>query len=328
MTISARPHRVAVLCYEHAELLDVTGPANVLSVATRLLPEGQGYEVDLLAERKGPVTTAGGLQLVAPWALKGYRRRIDTLLVPGGLRVPRRLAAHVKRLAARAGRVVSVCSGALLLAEAGVLRDRRAATHWAAADALRERDPSIDVEEDAIYVVDDGVWTSAGVTAGMDLSLALVTADHGAELAMMVARWLVMYMHRAGGQSQFSAPLAAMASAGGPLGEVLRWAPEHLDEDLSVSALAARAGMSERNFARVFADEVGETPAAWVQRVRVEAARRELEWSRLSVKEIAARCGYRAPETFHRAFVSTLGVTPLEYRQRFQPTAPPARGSR
>ena len=215
------------------------------------------------------------------------------------------------------GSAAAVCTGAFLLAEAGLLRGRRVATHWAACAELRRRHPDCRVEADPIFVRDRRIWTSAGVTAGLDLALALVEEDHGPALALEVARWLVMYLRRPGGQSQFSAPLAAQRAEHDGVSVLVAWMGENLRADLSVQALARRSSMSVRNLARVFRRETGETPAAFVERLRLEAARRELELTARSAKQIAGSSGFGTVETMHRAFRRSLGTTPLQYRQRF-----------
>jgi transcriptional regulator GlxA family with amidase domain len=323
MTISAkrlsRPRRTVVLTYDGAELLDIAGPVNVLTAASRLAPSDVGYSIELSAKRAGLVTTAGGVQLHAPRSLAGLRGPLDTLVVPGGFYPDAGLALvpTIRRLAAESRRVVAVCSGAFLLAEAGLLDGRRAVSHWAGCAALQSRYPSVRVEDDAIFVRDGKLWTSAGVTAGMDLALALVEQDLGAQVALQVARWLVMYLRRPGGQSQFSAPLAAQSAECAPIATLLAWVATNLRVDLSVTALARRVAMSERNFARVFTKETGLTPAAWVTRLRLDAARSQLELSTRSVKQVAAVSGFRSPETLYRAFQRSLKTTPLEYRARF-----------
>lgn len=322
--VSNTAKRVVVLAYEGMELLDVAGPVNVLSAASRL-SRGRGrYEVELYAARAGPVAAAGGLELVArKWS--PIRGDIDTLLVPGGLgyssKEARAVVPVVQRLAPRARRVVGVCTGGLLLADAGLLEGRRAVTHWAACDELRRRAPGCEVDGEPIFVHDGDVWTSAGVTAGMDLALALVEADHDADLALQVARWLVMYLRRPGSQAQFSGaapplPLPTIDTSPDSIPGLIRWIGEHLEQDLSVPALAKRVAMSPRNFARVFTRHTGDTPAAWVQRARLQAARTLLERTTHSIAEVAAQTG-QSPETLHRTFQRQLGATPRQYRQRF-----------
>jgi transcriptional regulator GlxA family with amidase domain len=213
--------------------------------------------------------------------------------------------------------VASVCSGAFILAAAGLLDGRRATTHWSGCDLLARLFPAVTVERDPIFVRDGNVWTSAGITAGIDLALALVEADHGRELALDVSRWLVMFVQRPGGQSQFSAQLAAQVAERDPLRDLQAWIGEHPDAELTVEALADRVAMSPRHFARVFREEVGETPARYVEAVRVEAARRLLERTGRSVDDVASACGFGTAETLQRAFRRRLGVSPGAYRRHF-----------
>ena len=315
-----KPRRVVVLLYPFCELLDVAGPINVLTAASRLASGRPGYAIELAAERAGLVPTPGGVELHARRSFRALRGPIDTLLVPGGMPVDEpepALVPALRRLAPTARRVVGVCSGAFFLGAAGLLRGRRAVTHWAACAALQARFPDARIDADAIFVRDGRVWTSAGVTAGMDLALALVEQDRGSALALEVARWLVMYLRRPGGQSQFSAPLAAQAAERAPIDALIAWVRANLCADLSVAALARRVSMSPRNFARVFTAETGQTPAAWVARLRLEAARSALEISDDPVKSIAAACGFRSTETLDHAFQRALRTTPLAYRTRF-----------
>jgi transcriptional regulator GlxA family with amidase domain len=224
----------------------------------------------------------------------------------------------VKRAAGRSRRVASVCTGAFMLARAGLLDGRRAATHWASTEELARRHPLVTVDPDAIFVRDGDVWTSAGVTAGMDLALALVEDDLGRKVALDVARWLIVFVRRPGGQSQFSSHLRAQAAEREPLRELQEWMAAHVDADLSVPLLAARACMSERNFARAFAREVGMTPAAYVEGLRVDHARVRLETTGQKLEAVARDCGFGTVETMRRAFHRRLGVGPADYRDRFQ----------
>jgi transcriptional regulator GlxA family with amidase domain len=320
-----RKRRVVLVCYPQVELLDLAGPTNVFTAATRLLERG-GYEVLLAGEREGPIETAGGVAVVAHRALAALRGPIDTLIVPGGsleaVRDAAELAPLIRKLTSRARRTAAVCTGSFVLAGAGLLAGRRVVTHWAACAELQRRFPACRVEGDPIFIRDDPIWTSAGVTAGIDLALAMVEEDHGPELALEVARWLVVYLRRPGSQSQFSVPLRAQAAERDPLRALVAWISEHVRADLSVRALAAKVSMSERNFARAFVAETRVTPAVFVQNLRLEAARRALETTRRSVKEIAATSGFVNVETMHRAFRRAFGSTPLEYRARFS-TKPP-----
>ncbi|NBM17025.1 GlxA family transcriptional regulator, partial [Streptomyces sp. GC420] len=244
------------------------------------------------------------------------------LLVPGGhgTRDPDpRLVDWLRAHAPHADRLVSVCSGALLLAAAGLLDGRRATTHWTLCDRLARLHPAVEVDPDPIYVRDGHVATSAGVTAGIDLALALVEEDLGREIALTVARHLVVFLRRPGNQAQFSTHLAAQTASRAPLREVQRWIAEHPEADLSVEALAARANLSPRHFARAFTAETGTTPGRHVEQVRLEHARRLLEDGPRSVEEVSRASGYGTPEAMRRAFVRTLGTAPAEYRRRFRP---------
>jgi transcriptional regulator GlxA family with amidase domain len=265
--------------------------------------------------------TSSGVTLTAEQALGSVRGAIDTLIIPGGLQGALDGAAPlvpiVRRLAPRVRRLASVCSGAFILSRAGLLDGRAAVTHWAACDQLRRSNPQCRVEDDRIFVRDGNVWTSAGVSTGIDLALAMVEEDHGAQLALEISRWLVVYLRRPGGQSQFSAPLAAQVAERDGIRKLLLWMSENVQADLSVAALAQRASLSERTFARVFNAQTRFTPAAYVERLRVDAARRTLESSKKSVKQIARLCGFGTVETMHRAFRRSVGSTPLEYRERF-----------
>jgi transcriptional regulator GlxA family with amidase domain len=249
--------------------------------------------------------------------------RHDTLVVAGGAGA--RAAVHdaaivdwVSRAAGQTRRTASVCTGAFLLAAAGVLDDRRATTHWEWTEALAERYSSVRVEADPVYVRDGDVWTSAGVTAGMDLALALVEEDLGPEVALTAARRLVVFFRRPGGQSQFSAALAAQQAAQPALRGLQAWIAGHLDEDLTVPKLAERANMSERSFARAFRREVGETPAAYVEALRIEHARALLEQGAPSLDAVAQSAGFASAEVLRRAFHRRVGVSPADYRKRFR----------
>jgi transcriptional regulator GlxA family with amidase domain len=324
----AVPRSIAVVAYEGVQVLDVTGPLEVFAAADReRAPRAPAYRGEILAPRAGPLRSQSGIRLVADRGLAAAREPFDTLIVAGGDAAGIRAAAGeggvvswLRRAAPRARRLASVCSGAFLLAEAGLLDGRRATTHWNACGLLAQRYPRVRVESDPIFVRDGRVYTSAGVTAGMDLALALVEADLGRELALAVARRLVLFLKRPGGQSQFSAQLAAQIAQREPLRDLQAFVLEHPDEDLSVEALARRAAMSPRHFARVFAAEVGTPPGRWVERARVEAARRLLEESSAGVAAIAAACGFGSAETMRRAFLRCVRVGPASYRSRFSRT--------
>ncbi|MGW5385979.1 GlxA family transcriptional regulator [Nocardia sp. NPDC003963] len=330
MQSAAVVREVVVVVFDGCALLDVAGPTDVFAAAS-LLGAGPGYRAVLASPDGKPVRTDSGITLGADISIRAATRRpaTDTLLVAGGLGVYHFADDHpaaledLRRMSATARRTTSVCSGAEILARAGLLDGYRVATHWAACESLRDNYPLVDVEPDAIYVHDRDRWTSAGVTAGIDLALALVEADCGSETAHRAASWLVVFLRRPGGQSQFSVHLRSASARTPALVELQRWLPEHLVEDLSVDTLAARVDMSPRNFARVFRKEVGVTPAVLVESLRVEAAKILLETTDLLVPAIATRVGFGRPETLYRAFARRAATTPGRYRQHFQ-TAPKA----
>jgi transcriptional regulator GlxA family with amidase domain len=314
--------RVVIVAIPEVQPLDVTGPAEVFAAAASVARRagGSGYAVEVVAPGGGAVATGSGYALLAAGALEDVRVPLDTLLVAGGAGARQASAdvvARVARLAGRARRVASVCTGAYVLAAAGLLDGRRATTHWAYCDDLERRHPAVRVERDPIFVGDGPVRTSAGVTAGMDLALALVEEDLGPRVALEVARWLVLFVKRPGGQAQFSAQLAGQAAERAPLRELQAWMADHLDADLSVAALAARAAMSERHFARAFKAETGMTPGVYVEALRVERARLALEGGAVPIDAVARRCGFGTVETLRRAFARRLGVSPGAYRDRF-----------
>jgi transcriptional regulator GlxA family with amidase domain len=312
--------RVVILAFPGVQTLDVTGPAEVLRAATKLHPPG--YEVTVVAPEEGPLRTST-VTMLPDVSIDACRFPVDTLIVAGGTGTRRAeddeaLINWLRKAASRSRRVTSVCTGAFLLAKAGLLDGRRATTHWASCADLAQRYPAVSVEPDPIFVRDGNVATSAGVTAGMDLALALVEEDLGREVALEAARWLVLFLKRPGGQAQFSAQLAAQTAERAPLRELQAWIPDHLGEDLSVPALARRAAMSERNFARAFRRETGMTPAAYVEAARVESARMALETGDLPVEQVARQAGFGTVETMRRAFARRVGVSPMDYRSRFR----------
>jgi transcriptional regulator GlxA family with amidase domain len=306
--------RVVIVVFDGIQSLDVTGPTEVFA--------GAGWDVRTVSRDGAPVRSSSGLTFVPDGDLASARGHVDVLLVPGGEGTPaamfdRTLTSWLRRAARRSGLVASVCSGAFVLAEAGLLDGRRATTHWSVCETLAARYPTIEVDPDPIYVRDGNVWTSAGVTAGMDLALAIVEESLGREVALEIARRLVMFLRRPGNQSQFSAQLAVQTADRDVLREIQRHIAEHPETDLSVDALAERAAMSPRHFARVFRDEIGITPARFVESARVEAARRRLEDSDDSIEAVARACGFGTTETMRRTFLRTLHVAPTEYRRRF-----------
>jgi transcriptional regulator GlxA family with amidase domain len=316
--------RVVIVTFPRVQTLDVHGPAEVFTTASQLT-DRDGYTVEVVASRAGPLPTSS-VALYPDRTIDRCHGPIDTLVVAGGRGVneaarDEQLVRWVASAAKRSRRVTSVCTGAFLLAQAGLLDGRRVTTHWASCGELARRHPDLEVESDPIFVRDGNVVTSAGVTAGMDLALALVEEDLGREVALETARWLVLFLKRPGGQAQFSSQLAAQMADREPLRELQEWLPDNLDEDLSVPALARRACMSERNFARAFRQETGMTPAAYVELARVESARISLETGDLPVETIARQSGFGTVETMRRAFRRRVGASPNSYRGRFRSEA-------
>ncbi|MEX3101116.1 MULTISPECIES: GlxA family transcriptional regulator [unclassified Streptomyces] len=311
---------VLVVLFDGVQSLDVSGPAEVFA-GTHVFAPGS-YRIVTASLDGAPVRTTSGLTLVPDAALSGVPVP-DTLLVPGGPgtrgEAPE-LVAWLRDNGKRARRLVSVCTGAIRLAQAGFLDGRRATTHWAYCAKLAEDHPEVDVDPEPIYVRDGAVSTSAGVTAGIDLALALVEEDLGREIALSVARNLVVFLRRPGNQAQFSAQLTAQMARREPLREVQRWISEHPAANLDVDSLAARAALSPRHFARAFRAETGTTPGRYVDRVRLEHARRLLEDTTAGIEQISRTSGYGTPEAMRRAFVKALGTPPAEYRRRFRPT--------
>jgi len=323
------PRTVLIVVFDGVQSLDVTGPLEVFTGANDHLAaragRGPAYQVAVAGPGGKPVRTSSGLTLV-PGSDLLTAPAPHTLVVPGGegsRAGNAELTAWLRQHARAARRVTSVCTGAFLLARAGLLDGRRATTHWAYADALERQFPAVTVDPEPIYVRDGPFVTSAGVTAGIDLALALVEEDVGRAAALDVARHLVVFLRRPGGQAQFSAQLRAQLARRRPLREVQQWISERPAADLSVHRLAARAGLSPRQFARSFTAETGVTPGRYVDRVRLEAARRELEDTAGSVEQVARGCGYGTPEAMRRAFIRALGVSPAGYRQRFRAAIPP-----
>lgn len=324
--------KVLMVGFREAQILDIAGPMQILSGVNDLRPAGQpAYDLDLVAAMAGPLRTTSGLRLYADKAFIDFEDAqftdLDTLMVAGGDGIrkamgDRQLIDFIRRAAPFARRVVSICSGAFLIAEAGLASGKRVATHWNSCDLLARYYPDLTVERDAIYVRDGKLWSSAGVTAGMDLALALVEEDWGRELALRIAQRHVMFLMRPGGQSQFSSHLIAQQRANGRLGDVLKWIVDNPDADLRVDQLAAKAGMSERSFARIFRRETGATPARFIERVRTDVARRLLEESTEPVEIVAVSCGFGNAERMRRVFHRQLGTGPAAYRERFQRPEP------
>lgn len=313
--------RIGVLVFPGVQMLEVSGPLDVLSEAAMQSGRPDAYQFELIALEPGPVRASNGMLIQSGSTLDTAPRDIDTLLVPGGPRVHElendlRLRHWLVREADVVRRLASICSGALLLAAAGLLDGRRVTTHWATSAGLAQRFPKARVEQDRIHTRDGSIYTSAGVSAGMDLALALVEEDMGSEIALQVARRLLMYLKRPGGQSQFSGQLT-MQAARSTMQAVQEWALHNLEKDLSLERLAQQAGMHLRSFSRQFKADTGITPATFVESARVDAARRLLEESATPLTRIAARCGFSDPQGMRRAFMRCLGVTPAAYRSNF-----------
>ena len=326
ITPQTTPIRIVFVAFEGMSLLDLSGPLEAFGTVP-LLPgraaNAPRYETHVVSTEGGPVMTCVGAALMtAPLAsLNG--KAIDTLIVPGGPRsweviADARLLAWVKARAPKCRRVASVCTGSFLLAQAGLLKGKRAATHWTHCGLLEDQYPDVTVEPDAIYVKDGNVWTSAGVTTGIDLALAMIEEDLGREVAMQIARILVVYLRRTGGQSQYSVLLAAQTEADADRFAALeRWIAENLAEDLRVERLAEKAGMSARHFARRYAEARKMTPARAVEAIRVDAAKRALEESDDRMPQIAKRCGFSDEDQMRVAFARQVGISPVAYRTRF-----------
>lgn len=322
---SSSSRHIVFTAYEGVSLLDLSGPLEAFRVAADfvLKKRDMSYECTVVSSRGGRVKTADGIELNAKSMRSLAKKQIDTLIVPGGFLVEdvtrdRALIRWIRIVAPKCRRVCSVCVGSFLLAAAGVLDGRRAATHWMHAPLLASRYPNVTVEPDAIFVHDGAVWTSAGVTSGIDLALALIEQDAGRKVAINVARILVVYLKRAGGQSQYSALLDAQAhSESDRFAELEQWIAEHLKSDLRIDALAERVHMSPRNFARTYAQMRSRTPAKAVEAIRLDAARRRLEETPDRVETIAEECGFSGEEQMRLTFIRTLGVPPRDYRKRF-----------
>jgi transcriptional regulator GlxA family with amidase domain len=316
------PRSIVLVVYPGLMGLDLDGPVEVFAAADEQVGGG-AYALTVAASGGDWVRTSSGLRIGVDRPLAQIRGSLDTLMVVGGegtreAILDEALLHHIRRLAPRSRRVASVCSGAFVLAEAGLLDGRRATTHWSVCDVMRHYYPAIDIDPEPIFVRDGNIYTSAGVTSGIDLALALVEDDLGRDVALAVARRLVLFLRRPANQSQFSAQLSGQLADRDGIRDVQGYALDNPGADLSVASLARRAAMSERHFARVFTREVGATPARFVERVRIESARRRLEETGDAVETIAAACGFGTSETMRRSFLRVLRTTPTEYRRRFQ----------
>ncbi|MFH8572387.1 GlxA family transcriptional regulator [Streptomyces sp. NPDC017993] len=319
---------VVIVVFDGVDLLDVTGPPEVFSLVRRESDDSSGYRVHLAAESMLPVTTSAGVRVLPDITFgEAAAMSIDTLLIPGSVEVDDERRIHpvtdpgiVRRvgiLAGRSRRIASVCVGAHLLAAAGLLDGKRATTHWSTAPRLAADHPEVEVDAEPIFIRDGNVWTGAGISSCLDLSLALVAEDFGEVVALRVARQLVMYLKRSGGQSQFSVPLEPVSTTR-RIEDLRHHIMRNLGERLTTADLAAHAHVSERQLARIFKAELGMTPAVYIESARVERARHELESTDVTLERLASLCGFGTTDTLIRAFRRTLNTTPTEYRLRFR----------
>jgi len=306
---------IGVLIFPNFQLLDASGPISVFEIATRYarLPPS----IKVIAAQPGPVRSTSGVEMLA--RKFGAAGALSTLIIAGGEGVEEAgrnacTLAFIRSVAKRGIRIASICSGAFVLAEAGLLDGRRATTHWQRTRQFLATYPSVKLEPDSIYVRDGHIWSSAGITAGIDLALAMVAEDHGEEIAQKTARQLVLYHRRSGGQSQFS-QLLELKTPGGRFAQLLTWAREHLDAPLTVDDLAERAGMSARHFTRAFIAETGTTPSKAVERLRIEVARQQVQASSEPIERVAETTGFRDPERMRRAFIRAFGQPPQALRR-------------
>lgn len=327
-----RGRRIGIFVYDGMIALDAVGPADVFGLANILSRRedpaaGPNYDVCLVGLRKGPIRTSTGFRMTADLSLRDANSAVDTLVIPGVyelrdveaiLAIPD-VNAWLRRSARQSRRVASVCTGSLILAKLGLLRGRRATTHWAFCEHLRANFPAVHVEPDSLWIKDGKIYTSAGVTAGMDLALALVEEDLGRQFALELARMLVMFLKRPGGQSQFSSELISQIASPDRLEDLVEWIREHLDRPLAIEDLAQRSKMSARNFQRVFTRQCGTPPAKFIERLRVERARVIIEDTGLSMTEVARKSGFDSEQRMRRAFRRVLGINPADHADRVRP---------
>ena len=320
--LQKEPYCVALIAFDGAHSLDISGPWEVFNTANRMIGEKPGYALQLIGAPTRQITSGAGLRWVCDARLTNYQHPIHTLLVCGGEGIhnackSKSFVQSIQRLAKSSDRIGSICTGAFALAAAGLLDGRKATTHWSACEKLASEYPSIQVDCDSIYVRDEIFYTSAGVTAGIDMALAIVEQDYGHAVATQVAQDLVVFLRRPGGQSQFSVASKRQDIRDASIRELQLWMVEHPEADLSVAALARHVGMSERNFSRMFTTEVGTSPGKYVQQLRVEIARQQLEQTKKTMDAIAKTCGFGNELSMRRSFQKVLGINPSEYRSRF-----------
>jgi len=317
---------IGIVAFPGAEVLDIAGPYEVFNFANMILQkEGvcqeAAYPVTVFAEQPGPVTTMTGFKIIADQSFNQIDKSYDTLLIPGGdpevVLTNTQVVELINEMKPKVRRLVSVCTGAFLLAESGVLDGCRATTHWNYCTEFTEKYPRVNLEPDRIFIKDGNILTSGGITSGIDLALAMVEDDWGQKLALAVAQFLVVYLKRPGGQSQFSSYLTREASTHSGLRDLQSWIMQNPEQDLRVDALAERMAMSSRNFSRLFLTETGMTPAKFVEMSRIDAARNLLELTKFSIESIADSSGFKDSENMRRAFLRQLGINPRDYRKRF-----------
>jgi transcriptional regulator GlxA family with amidase domain len=323
---AAQPKKILMLSVPPAEGIDVIGPLEAFGIASRMLEQSSGrpgYETELVTNAADlALPTSGGVRILAHRHYREVRGKVDTVLLAGGAgtRGPRdpALLAWLRKMQKQARRLCSICTGAFLLADAGVLNGKRATTHWRFVESFSHKYPAVSWDPNPIFIQDGNIYTSAGITAGMDLALALIEEDHGSALALEVARYMVIFLRRPGSQAQFSVAMSAQAAERKSLQELQVWIAENLAKNLSVEVLAERAAMSARNFTRVFTRELGSTPAHYVEQVRIEAARTQLAATDDSVEQVASRCGFSSAELLRRCFLRHFKVAPSQYRRHFR----------
>jgi transcriptional regulator GlxA family with amidase domain len=323
--------KIVILAPQGVQSLDVVGPAEVFWEAARRLGNPAAYQVQVIGTSGEPVQGTGALRFLPDRTIHDPDEPIDTLLVAGDPSFQELDPAVSQWLARRepeSRRYGSICTGVFLLAAAGLLEGRQVTTHWECADKLRHDYPDLNVDSDRIFIRDGKLSTAAGVTSGIDLALAMVEEDHGRDIALIVARYMVVFLKRPGGQSQFSAHLTAQIADKGPIQSIADHILSDLRSDLSVETLAGRANMSTRNFSRVFLRDIGVTPADFVESARVDAARRLLQDSSMPLQRIADRCGFADLHSMRRVFRRSLGVGPTDYRATFQTSSPAPKRSR